>query len=70
MILCHLTNTISIGADEGAAGVSITGCGTGRAGTDHVLSYVAWDEDNHNFKAVLLLHTDCIVLPLRCTFED
>ena len=42
--MCHLTNTISIRADEGATGVTIAGGGPSGAGTDHVLSDVAWSE--------------------------
>ena len=42
IIICHLTNTISIRADEGATGVTVAGGSPGGAGTDHVLSDVAW----------------------------
>ena len=42
--MCHLTNTISIGADERATRVAIAGGGPSGAGTDHVLSDVAWSE--------------------------
>jgi len=42
--MCHLTNTISIRADEGTTGVTIAGGGPSGAGTDHVLSDVAWED--------------------------
>ena len=59
MILCHLTNTILIGADERTARVSVTGGVTSGASADHVLSYVAWVEDNYYIKVLLIvLHSN------------